>query len=46
MAERHVRRGIREGKLSILLQGHKLRGVWTLVHKADDEWLFLKKDDS
>ena len=45
-AERLVRRGIEDGRLGIFLQGHKLRGGWTLVHTEDKNWLFLKKDDS
>jgi bifunctional non-homologous end joining protein LigD len=44
-AEKLVRRGIEQGKLTIFLQGHKLRGAWTLVHTQDKNWLFLKKDD-
>ena len=45
-AERLVRDGIERGKLGIFLQGHKLRGGWTLVHTEDKNWLFLKKDDA
>jgi bifunctional non-homologous end joining protein LigD len=45
-AEELVRRGIAQGKLTIFLQGGKLRGAWTLVHTQDKNWLFLKKDDS
>jgi bifunctional non-homologous end joining protein LigD len=44
-AEKVVRRGIEQGKLSVFLQGHKLHGGWTLVHTQDKNWLFLKKDD-
>jgi bifunctional non-homologous end joining protein LigD len=40
-----VREGIRQGKLTVFLLGHKLRGGWTLVHTKDKNWLFLKKDD-
>jgi bifunctional non-homologous end joining protein LigD len=45
-AERLVRKGIEAGKLGIFLQGHKLRGGWTLVHTEDKNWLFLKKNDA
>ncbi|HEX8966281.1 MAG TPA: DNA polymerase ligase N-terminal domain-containing protein, partial [Chloroflexota bacterium] len=44
-AEALVRKGIRDGKLGIFLQGRKLHGGWTLVHTRDKNWLFLKKDD-
>ena len=44
-AESLVRRGIGRGRLTIFLQGRKLRGGWTLVHTQDKNWLFLKKDD-
>jgi bifunctional non-homologous end joining protein LigD len=45
-AEALVRKGIKQGKLSLFLQGRKLHGGWTLVHTQDKNWLFLKKDDS
>jgi bifunctional non-homologous end joining protein LigD len=45
-AEKLVRRGIEQGKLSIFLHGRKLKGLWTLVHTRDKDWLFLKKADS
>src|SRR5438067_5140752 len=44
-AEVLVRQGIKSGKLTVFLLGHKLRGGWTLVHTQDKNWLFLKKDD-
>jgi bifunctional non-homologous end joining protein LigD len=45
-AEDLVRKGIKQGKLTVFLQGRKLHGGWTLVHTQDKNWLFLKKDDS
>jgi bifunctional non-homologous end joining protein LigD len=45
-AEALVRKGIKDGKLTVFLHGRKLRGGWTLVHTQDKNWLFLKKDDS
>ena len=45
-AEQLVREGIQRGRLGIFLQGHKLRGGWTLVHTEDKNWLFIKKDDA
>jgi bifunctional non-homologous end joining protein LigD len=44
-AEVLVRQGIKQGKLTVFLRGHKLRGGWTLVHTQEKNWLFLKKDD-
>jgi bifunctional non-homologous end joining protein LigD len=45
-ADELVRKGIKQGKLSVFLLGQKLRGGWTLVHTQDKNWLFLKKDDN
>jgi bifunctional non-homologous end joining protein LigD len=45
-AEKVIRRGIEQGKLTVFLHGHKLHGAWTLVHTQDKNWLFLKKDDA
>jgi bifunctional non-homologous end joining protein LigD len=45
-AQALMRKGIREGRLTVFLHGRKLRGAWTLVHTQDKNWLFLKKDDS
>jgi bifunctional non-homologous end joining protein LigD len=45
-AEKLVREGIDEGRLTVFLHGRKLRGMWTLVHMQDKNWLFMKKDDS
>ena len=45
-AEEIVRQGIKQGKLTVFLNGRKLRGGWTLVHTQEKNWLFLKKDDS
>jgi bifunctional non-homologous end joining protein LigD len=45
-AEALVRKGIEQGKLTVFLQGHKLRGMWTLIHTRNKDWLFIKKEDS
>ncbi len=48
-AERAVLEGLRDGKLTVNLQGERLRGRWTLVRKNgyEDNWLLIKnKDDS
>ncbi|MEO8456767.1 MAG: non-homologous end-joining DNA ligase [Chloroflexota bacterium] len=48
-AERRMREGIEKGKISIYLQGQKLRGSFTLVKLANSEkgkdWLFIKHKD-
>jgi len=35
-----------KGHLSIWLKGEKLVGGYELVHMHDDQWLFIKSDDS
>ena len=42
-----VRRAIDKGHLTVWLEGHKLRGGWTLVRTAGDgdNWLMIKRDD-
>jgi len=48
-AQRRMREGLDRGKLSIFLQGQKLRGSFTLVKLANSEkgkdWLFIKHKD-
>jgi bifunctional non-homologous end joining protein LigD len=43
-AERQMREGIEKGKLSVFLQGAKLKGSWTLVRTKTD-WLMIKHRD-
>ncbi|MGD8866637.1 MAG: DNA ligase D [Gemmatimonadales bacterium] len=42
-------RGVREGKLDLILHGERMRGRWALVRMkttdADNNWLLLKKKD-
>src|SRR5678815_1611254 len=38
-AEALVLKGIEQGKLTVFLQGHKLRGMWTLIHTRNKDWL-------
>jgi bifunctional non-homologous end joining protein LigD len=45
-AEPAVLKGIEKGRLKVRLHGRKLRGVWSLVHTKDKQWLFLKRDDA
>ncbi|WP_295544600.1 DNA ligase D [uncultured Pseudacidovorax sp.] len=49
--EGDARAGLRAGKLSFTLQGHKLQGRWTLVrmHGRDEKkpsWLLIKDEDA
>jgi len=45
-AEREVRAGLAEGKLSIFLRGERLKGSFALVRtKEKDQWLLLKHKD-
>ncbi len=47
-AERQMRGGIEEGKISITMRGRKLKGSWTLVkmQRTDKEWLLIKHKDA
>jgi bifunctional non-homologous end joining protein LigD len=45
-AEREVREGLEQGKLSILLRGEKLKGSFALVRtRGGKEWLLIKHKD-
>src|SRR5688500_7470134 len=45
-AERRVREGLGNGKLSVLLRGEKVKGSYALVRTADRKnWLLLKHKD-
>uniref|UniRef100_UPI0025D6F7DC non-homologous end-joining DNA ligase n=1 Tax=uncultured Pseudacidovorax sp. TaxID=679313 RepID=UPI0025D6F7DC len=51
LPEGDARAGLRAGKLSFTLQGHKLHGRWTLVrmHGKDEKkpsWLLIKDEDA
>lgn len=43
-AERRMRQGLDEGKVSFVLNGRKLKGSWTLVKRAgaENDWLLIK----
>jgi bifunctional non-homologous end joining protein LigD len=48
-SERLLREGLRKGHLSILLNGEKLKGEFSLVklkHGKGNEWLLIKKSDA
>ena len=46
-ADERMRRGLAEGKLSILLRGRKLKGSWALVkmQRGKNDWLLIKHKD-
>lgn len=46
-AQKRMREGLKKGKISIFLEGTKLRGSWTLVKlkKTEKEWLLIKHSD-
>jgi len=46
-AEKLIKAGLRAGKLSFELAGHKLQGIWTLVRlkNKEKEWLLIKHED-
>jgi bifunctional non-homologous end joining protein LigD len=45
-AQRQVREGLRNGKLSVFLRGEKLKGSFALVRTADAKsWLLIKHKD-
>ena len=48
-SEEGLERGVREGKLDLVLSGERLRGRWGLVRmkgrEGEDSWLLLKKKD-
>lgn len=46
-----VEEGLRDGDLKFVLDGHRLKGAWVLVHmkpkgrERDDNWLLIKEKD-
>jgi bifunctional non-homologous end joining protein LigD len=46
-AEARVREGLEQGKLSVTLRGHKLKGSWALVKmkRGENNWLLIKHRD-
>ncbi len=46
-AQQRMREGFKKGKISIFLEGSKLRGSWTLIKlkKTEKEWLLIKHSD-
>ncbi len=46
-AEKEMRSGLQNGKISFFLRGSKLKGSWTLVklRKKENDWLLMKHRD-
>ncbi len=46
-AEKRVREGLEQGKLSVTLRGRKLKGSWALVKmkRGENNWLLIKHRD-
>lgn len=48
-SEKLMEEGLKKGHLSFVLNGHKLKGEFTLVHmhgtNKENQWLLVKKDD-
>lgn len=46
-AEKTMRAGLSEGKVSVFLRGQKLKGSWALVKmkRGDNNWLLIKHQD-
>ncbi len=39
------KKGFKEGMLKFELKGKRLKGLWTLVHFKEDNWLLIKEKD-
>lgn len=39
------KKGFKEGMLKFELKGERLKGLWTLVHFKEDNWLLIKEKD-
>lgn len=40
-----IKKGLKEGSLKFELKGKRLKGLWTLVHFKEDNWLLIKEKD-
>ena len=40
-----MKKGLKEGSLKFELKGKRLKGLWTLVHFKEDNWLLIKERD-
>lgn len=39
------KKGFKEGNLKFELKGERLKGLWTLIHFKEDNWLLIKEQD-
>lgn len=39
------KKGLKDGYLKFLLNGKKLKGMWSLIKTKDDNWLIIKSED-
>lgn len=40
-----IKKGIKEGSIKFVLKGKRLKGLWTLVHFKENNWLLIKEKD-
>lgn len=40
-----IKKGIKEGSIKFELKGKRLKGLWTLVHLKENNWLLIKEKD-
>ena len=40
-----IKKGLKEGSIKFELKGKRLKGLWTLVHFKEDNWLLIKEKD-
>lgn len=45
IANSSIRKGLKDGKISINLIGDRLKGSWALVRMQEDNWLAIKEED-
>lgn len=44
-ANSSIKKGLKDGKISVNLFGEKLKGSWALVKMQDNNWLIIKEND-
>ena len=40
-----IKKALKEGSIKFVLKGKRLKGLWTLVHFKEDNWLLIKEKD-
>ena len=41
----NIKTGLKDGMIKFILKGKRLKGMWTLVHFKEDNWLLIKEKD-